>query len=304
VTSEKGKRKDTGSEFILKSDGVIAENAISFVNIDIGIPNNNRTNSDAIALIIGNSNYSNNIPDVDFAINDAKTVKRYLIDAMGYQEHNIIFLENADKVEMELALGNDKKEGKLAKYIKPGLSDVFVYFSGHGAPDIETGNAFLVPVNAHPLSFQITAYPLETLYDNLSKMDAKSVTVVIDACFSGQSGSQKAEMLIKNASPIGIKVTNPTAKLKNGVLITASSEKQLASWLPQQKHGLLTYFYLLGLRGEADLNKDNIVTSEEMKEYLRNRSNSVPYWANRLYGREQFPEVYFIDKNIPLIILK
>ena len=42
----------------------------------------------------------------------------------------------------------------------------------------------------------------------------------------------------------------------------------------------------LGLRGEADRNKDKRITFKELQAHLQ---EEVPYMARRLYGREQTP---------------
>ena len=38
---------------------------------------------DAVAVIIGNSNYAAGMPKVDYAFNDAEAMKRYVIDVLG-----------------------------------------------------------------------------------------------------------------------------------------------------------------------------------------------------------------------------
>ena len=40
---------------------------------------------DAVAVIIGNSNYAAGMPKVDYAFNDAEAMKRYVIDVLGYR---------------------------------------------------------------------------------------------------------------------------------------------------------------------------------------------------------------------------
>jgi hypothetical protein len=45
----------------------------------------------------------------------------------------------------------------------------------------------------------LTAYPLDVMYGNLPKIEAKNVIVVIDACFSG--GTNTGKWLVPNASP-------------------------------------------------------------------------------------------------------
>ena len=102
-----------------------------FVDVDKNIPRFPNQNSDAIAVVIGNSDYTNaDVPDVEFALNDARTLKKYLLDVLGYREGNIIYIENANKSDLGLCFGTaDVYQGKLYNYVKPNLSDVFFYYS-------------------------------------------------------------------------------------------------------------------------------------------------------------------------------
>jgi len=146
-----------------------------------------------------------------------------------------------------------------------------------------------VPVDCAPDAVDRNGYPIELLYENLSKLNAKSVTVVIDACFSG--GSEGGKMLIAQASPVGIPLIDPTDEWTNGALFTATTKDQIASWYPDMKHSLFTYFFLKGLQGAADANQDGSITAGEMHNFLADPTEGVPYWARRLHnGREQTPE--------------
>ncbi|MCH8235846.1 MAG: hypothetical protein IIC29_06945, partial [Chloroflexi bacterium] len=71
--------------------------------------------------------------------------------------------------------------------MKPGLSDVVVFYSGHGMPGFKDGRSYLLPSNVAPGGVEISGYPLDVLYDNLGKLEARSALVLIDACFSGGS---------------------------------------------------------------------------------------------------------------------
>ena len=142
---------------------------------------------------------------------------------------------------------------------------------------------------------QKSGYSLELLGQNLAKLPAKSVTLVVDACFSGQSDQGS---LIKGASSIYIEVTDPFVNIKNGNSFFASGGKEIASWLPEQKHGLFTYYFLKGLKDEADRNKDNRVTAAELEKYL---SETVPYKVRRLTGRSQHPVMTLTKKDQVLV---
>ena len=276
---------------------------IPFVaDIDSNIPVTGMNNPDAIAVVIGNRKYKNNdIPEVRFAQNDAKIMKEYLIKMLGYKESNIIFKTDATKAEFEQIFGiKGNYEGRLYDLVKPDKSDVFVYYSGHGAPDIDTKKGYFVPSDCESTKFALSGYPLEVFLDNVSQLKAKHVTVVLDACFSG--GSNSGKYLIASSSLFGIKVSNPIVSKGNSICMTSSEGDQISSWYDTNNHGLFTYFFLKGLRGDANRNRDNSLTYEELYEYVSDNTEGVPYWARRLHqGRKQNPTIQGLFLNRPLV---
>ena len=239
---------------------------------------------DAVAVIIGNRKYGNRVPAVEFAVNDASAMRDYLL-GMGYRKGNIIFIRNATQSQMRAVFGSrDSHEGKLFSYIRPGESDLTVFYSGHGAPSQKTRKGYLVPVDAHPDAVELNGYPIDVLYKNLAKIPSKSTIVFLDACFSGDSPKG---MLIRSASPVYI-AAKAAVPVKGITVVTAASGQQLASWDEKAKHGLFTRHLLEGLKGKADGkrygNGDGKVTLAEVKNYL---DREMSYQARRRYNRDQ-----------------
>ena len=239
-------------------------------------------NENVVAVIIGIKNYKNQaVPAVDYALNDAKMVKEYMIKLLGCREENIIYLEDPSKGELEAVFGTkDSNKGKLNSYIRAGKSDVIVYYAGHGAPDLDSKYAFLVPSDGNPDYVALNGYSLDLLFSNVDSLDVRSATVIIEACFSGavQNG-----MLIKNASPLAVV---PETKKYSGKLniLAASSSSEIASWYPEKSQGLFTYFLLKGLGGACERNSDNAITFGALRDYTAANVSAV---ARRLYGRSQ-----------------
>lgn len=259
------------------------------VDVDRDIPKGKRKNPHAIAVIIGNKHYSrfgHGIPDVDYAARDAAYMKEYVINLLGYKKENIIYKLDATQGQISRIFGTKGNfKSELYNWVKAGKSDVFIYYVGHGAPDPKGKGAFLMPVDASADYISANGYSLDTFYDNLAKIPARKITVVLDACFSGNSA---AGMLVKNVSPGILKSATPVKKLNNGVIFSSAGKDQVSHWYPGKRHSLFTYFFMKGLRGEADENGNKRITVAEMKEYLRDK---VPYRARRLTGREQTPVV-------------
>jgi len=244
-----------------------------------------------VAVVIGNANYSSTgTPNVDFAIQDAQVMRQYLIKAFGYDPSNIIYIENATLTKLNEVFGtSDDYRGKLYKWVKPGQSRVFIYYVGHGAPDQQSGEGYFVPVDANPQYISTSGYKLSTFYENLSRIPALKKTVVIDACFSGSSANGQ---LLKGVSGLTARLKAEPKASAADILLTSADMNQVSSWYPEKGHSLFTYFFLKGIQGDADTNKDGKITMGEMKAWL---NDQVPYMARRITGNQQQPVMMGMD---------
>lgn len=254
------------------------------------IPKTTQFNNDAVGVVIGNSEYSQSgLPKVDYAVNDARLVKTYLLKSLGYRERNIIYLEDATTGKFQETFGNkDNIAGKLNDFIIPNKSDVFIYYSGHGAPNQKDKGAYFVPTDANPNYIATSGYALKTLYNNLAKMPIRNIIIVLDTCFSGNSPNGPIYPKTSPAILVSPDLNTPLIKMRNAIVFTSATNKQMSSWYPEKKHSLFTYYFLKGLGGAADKNKDQRLLSSELYNYL---SQQVPYMAKRLSGIEQTPGI-------------
>lgn len=237
--------------------------------------------SNRYAIVVGIEHYRGKLPKADFADHDAKVMRDYLAKSMGFAEENIALLlnEQATKTDFEKYI-----EHWLPNRVEPG-STVFVYYSGHGAPNPKTGDAFLVPYDGDPTFVDATGYPLKRLYAQLNKLPAKEVVVLLDSCFSGSGGRS---VIAKGMRPIVLSVENPILAGGKAVVLAASKGDQVSSAYDPKNHGLLTYFFLKGLRGEADTNKDGTIELAEIFNYVRPQ---VERTARREYNNDQTPQL-------------
>ena len=247
---------------------------------------------DDIAVIIGNADYSRlgvDLPDVVPAYADAEGVKRYVLKSLGVREGNIIDLRDATGAQLLRVFGSETDHrGQLFDWVRPGRSRVFVYYAGHGAPGGDDGGAYLVPADADGSRIRLNGYRLETLYRNLGKLPAESVTVVLEACFSGVSQSGA---VVPRSSGIYLRQREPPIPAKVTV-ISAGAADQVASWEQDSSHSLFTEYFLTGMAGEADGppygNGDGTVSTAELGAYLK---DTVTYYARRYYGRDQTVQI-------------
>ncbi len=93
----------------------------------------------SIAVIIGNQRYRHTTP-VIYAENDARAIRRYLVDRLGFRNENILMKANLGREQMETLFGEpDRADGEIMDRIQErrleNRGDVFIYYSGHGVPD-------------------------------------------------------------------------------------------------------------------------------------------------------------------------
>ncbi len=275
-------------DFVIIRDEIVEE--AQFSDVDFPTPTSNR-NDNAVAVVFGIENYRN-APPVPFAVNDADIFREYLIKRFGLRRENIYLRldEQATKAEFDKVFSQN---GWISRHssIK---TEVTVYFAGHGAPDIQTKETFLVPFDGDPDYATSTGYPLKRIYENLGGLGLKYVTVVMDACFSG--GTRDNKSLLAGARPVRINIESPNVP-KNMTIFTAATGSEISSAYDQKNHGIFTYFFLKGLNGNADENNDKIITVSEMQDYL---TANVPVQA-MIMGREQNPQMLCTDQSRVLL---
>ncbi len=197
-----------------------------------------------LAVIIGIEGYQN-IPKSDYSYDDARLMADY-VKALGFKSRNIELLtdEKATKSSIEKSL-----EAWLKNKTKPD-SRVFVYYSGHGAPEPKTGDAYLVPYDGDPNYLEVTGYPLKRLYDKLGKLQVAEVVVVLDSCFSGAGGRS---VLAKGARPLVMMVDTGVLS-SNMAVLSATQGSQISTSSPEKGHGVFTYYFLKALKdGKKDI---------------------------------------------------
>jgi len=221
-----------------------------------------RPATDAVAIIIGIQDYRR-VPKAEFANNDARLFYDYAIRGLGVRPENIKLLldQQADDVEILSTFKN-----WLPFKARKGLTDVYVFYSGHGLPSDDGASLYLLPHGVDRQFLERTAIKQSELVSALQAVSPKSVTLFMDACYSGQI--RTGETLLASARPI---VIQPKASgfPANFTVISASAPDQLASSSPELKHGVFSYFLMKGMEGEADLNIDGRITVEEMQSYLK-----------------------------------
>jgi ankyrin repeat protein/caspase domain-containing protein len=240
-----------------------------------------KPNKNAYAIVIGVEKYRQKLPKADFAVQDATVMAKYLEKVMGYPGENIVTLLNDRALKSDL-------EKYLGKWLSNNVekdSSVFIYYSGHGAPNPKTGDAFLVPYDGDPSFLEETGYPLKRLYAKLDKLPAKEIIVVLDSCFSGAGGRS---VLAKGARPLVMNMDKQAFHSDRIAILSAAAGNQISSTYEEKGHGLFTYFFLKGIKdGNSELGT--------LYNYLKPQVERI---ARKTYNNEQTPQLIAPNKFI------
>ncbi len=232
---------------------------LNFSDVDINIPINNITKPNSYVLIIGNEDYSSfqtglsNEVNVDYAINDAKVFKEYCIKVMGIPEKQVKLLTNATAGQMGQGIA---WINNLAK-IDDGKAELIFYYSGHGLPDEQTKESYMMPVDISGSNVSL-GVKLSDLYSKLNEFPVKKVTVFLDACFSG--GARNQGLIAMK----GVKI-KPKENLINGnmVVLSSSTGEESSGVYREKQHGYMTYYLLKKLQETK-----GDITYKELADYV------------------------------------
>lgn len=264
------------------------------VDVDVDIPTTLSKGQNKVAIIFGVEHYRS-VSTVPYAKRDAAVLREYAVKVLGVpDDKNHLYYRTDDEVtrgEFEKLFAEN---GWLSKRVDAS-TEVYIYYAGHGSPDLKDKSPYLIPSDGDPNYPTQTGFSLNRLYVELGKLNAKSVTVFLDACFSG--GTRDNKTLLADARVIGIQITNPVYASERLIVFAASSGDQISSGYPEKKHGLFTYFLLKGLRGDADTNRDKSLTVAELEEYIVGKVSKTA----GLLDREQTPQVMGKERQKVLV---
>ena len=245
-------------------------------DIDINIPATNFDNKNTFAVIIGNENYKNE-QKVDYAINDAKSFNNYAIKTLNIPKSQVHFVKDATYGSL---LSEFDWINQVSEAYK-GKAKIIFYYAGHGMPDDYTKDAYLLPVDGYSTNTK-SAVKLDDMFNSFTQYPAKSVTVFLDACFSGDA---RNGMLTAGR---GVKIRPKNNILKgNLVVFSAVSGKETAHPYKEKQHGMFTYFLLKEIQA-----KKGDINYFELENYIKDNV----YKKSVVLGNPQNPQTNVSDE--------
>ncbi len=219
------------------------------------------------AVVVGVSDYQNpDIPDLIYAHKDAFAFSQYLKSPAGgnVPESNIKILLNEEATAAQFASALDW----LMEKTKEG-DQAIIFFSGHG--DVErktiTQPGFLLCWNAPSKVYMgggtFGLVYLQEIISTLSLQSKAKVIVITDACRSGKLAGSEIGGPHATAA-------NLAKQYANEIKIMSCQPDELSLEGPEWGggRGVFSYYFLNGITGLADKNKDGMVSLFEIERFL------------------------------------
>jgi hypothetical protein len=200
-----------------------------------------------LALVVGSNEGHGGDARLRFAETDAQHTARVLVTVGGFAaaDTRLLLAPTAERVRAELA--------KLAERLHRQTGDrnddlVVFYFSGHA--------------DATSLHLGPDSLPLGELKAAVGAVEATASVVVLDACQAG------ALVRLKGGQPAPVFAVTTAQALPRGLaFLASSSESEMAQESDELAASFFTHYFLSGLRGAADRDRDGRVSLTESFEF-------------------------------------
>lgn len=219
------------------------------------------------AVVVGISDYQNpDIPDLQYAHKDAAAFVQYLKSPAGgrVEDSHIQSLLNEQATAGRFAAALDWLMEKAKEN-----DQAVIYFSGHG--DVErktiTQPGFLLcwdaPAKVYMGGGTFGLIYLQEIISTLSLQTKAKVIVITDACRSGKLAGSEIGGSHATAA-------NLAKQYANEIKILSCQPDELSIEGPEWGggRGVFSFFFLNGITGFADLNKDGNVSLFEIDRFL------------------------------------
>lgn len=216
------------------------------------------------AVVIGIDDYLK-APKLKYAVKDARVIAEVLIQNFGFKSENVFQLYNQQATKEEIMKAFDR-----IRQLAENDDRVFVFFAGHGItvqlPDGKE-KGYILPYDGSQSELITNAISTDQLNEISQLIRAKHLFFVMDACYSG--------LIFAKAQPI-----NPGAVEYFKMITTRKARKALTAGGRDQTvldtgpggHSVFTFYFIDALKNmNADLNRDGMITTYELNEYVAQR---------------------------------
>jgi len=213
------------------------------------------------ALVIGIDNYLY-APKLRYAVRDAKAVAEVLINEYGFEKDKVIELYDSKATRSEIFKAFDRLKNNAKSNDR-----VLIFFAGHGVTEqLPDGRdkGYILPYDGKMDELLSTTISTDQLAEISQMLRAKHVFFVMDACYGG--------LIFARATPISLSTLEylevvTTRKARRA--LTAGGRNQAVFDMGPGGHSVFTYYFIKALKDKmADLNRDGIITTAELNEFV------------------------------------
>ena len=219
---------------------------------------------DSWALIIGINKYEN-VSNLDYAVDDANSIRNLLIEQFNFSSDNITILLNKKATYTRIK----KALSKITRQASEN-DRILIFFAGHGTTIElpESGEmGYLLPSDGNHNDLFTTSIPMNDLKIISSMSNAKHILFLVDACYGGLAATN-TRGLASSTPGFLEKIT----RYKSRQIITAGGRGEKVIEKAEWGHSAFTLNLLRGLKEwMADINMDGIITGEELGLFLKKK---------------------------------
>lgn len=228
------------------------------------------------ALVVGINEYKK-APPLGYAVNDAHEVSEILVEELGFDTDNIIYLADQDATKSNI----------LKSFLRFSNDDVkvddrlFVFFAGHGhtRSGIKGEVGYLVPYDADMEDYS-TFIRWDELTRNAELIRAKHILFVMDACYGGLA-------VHRDLRPGSSRFLRDMYQRFSRQVITAGKANEVVadSGGPLPDHSVFTGHFIEGIRGKA-ANEYGVITASGLMAYVYSKvANDINSEQTPHYGQ-------------------
>ncbi|CUS98184.1 PEGA domain-containing protein [Candidatus Kryptonium thompsonii] len=228
------------------------------------------------AIVIGIDNYLY-APKLRYAVRDAKEVANVLIENFGFKSENVIQLYDKDATKEGIMRAFDR-----IRQLAREDDRVLVFYAGHGItiplPDGRE-KGYILPYDGSQSELITSAISTEQLNEISQLIRAKHLFFVMDACYGGLIFARAQPLSLEAVEYVKVITTRKARKA-----LTAGGRDQAVLDTGPGGHSVFTFYFIDALKDmAADLNRDGMVTTYELNEYVAPRVTAES-------GKMQTPE--------------
>lgn len=221
------------------------------------------THAKVYLVSVGVSDYPGTSMDLRAAANDARIIT-WIYAKNSPMQYCLLLNEEATIAKIEAAMSK--------VFVKAETNDIVIFFfSGHG---------YMGGFCAYDGYINY-----EKIRQAMAKSKCKNKIIFADACYSGK---------IRPDNPTSQSEIAATQKA-NVMLFLSSRSNETSFERIDMKNGFFTTFLEKGLKGNADVNKDRIITAKELFDYVHTN-------VEQLSNGKQHPVMWGkFPNNMPVI---